>query len=76
MKTPFKVIESKQLAGNLDIPTLEIILDEMNIFLIGLCNPLMTKFLFYLNNAYNFFCTTYENITLIGDFNMIPGNKN
>ena len=32
-------------------------------------------FLFYLNNAYNFFCIIYENITLIGDFNMIPENK-
>ena len=27
-------------------------------------------FLFHLNNANNFFCYTYENITLIGDFNM------
>ena len=33
-------------------------------------------FLFHLNNAYNFFCTTDENVTLIGDFNMIPENKN
>ena len=32
-------------------------------------------FLFHLNNAYNFFCTTYENVTLIDDFNMIPENK-
>ena len=23
-----------------------------------------------------FFCTTYDNITLIGDFNMIPENQN
>ena len=30
--------------------------------------------MFHLNNAYNFFCTIYENITLIGDFNMIPQN--
>ena len=22
-----------------------------------------------------FFCTTYENVTLIGDFNMIPENQ-
>ena len=32
-------------------------------------------FLFLLNYAYHFFCTTYENITLIGNFNMIPENK-
>ena len=31
------------------------------------------SFLVHLNNAYNFFCTTYKNI--IGDFNMIPENK-
>ena len=35
----------------------------------------MRKILFHLNNAHNFFYTTYENITLIGDFNMIPENK-
>ena len=32
-------------------------------------------FLFHLNNAYNFFCTAQENVTLMGDFNMIPENK-
>ena len=32
-------------------------------------------FLFHLNNIYSFFCTTAENITLIGDFNMIQENK-
>ena len=31
--------------------------------------------MFHLNNAYNFFCTTFENVTLIDDFNMIPENK-
>ena len=30
---------------------------------------------FHLNNAHNFFYITYENITLIDDFNMIPENK-
>ena len=72
----FKVIESKQLPGNLE--TLEIILDKMKIVLIGLYKPTSCNekdFLFHLNNAYNFFCTTYENITLIGDFNMIPEKK-
>ena len=44
----------------------------------GLCKPPSCNekdFLFHLNNAYIFFCTTYENITLIGDFNMIAENK-
>ena len=34
------------------------------------------EFLLLLNKAHNFFSTKYENITLIGDFNMQPGNKN
>ena len=34
------------------------------------------EFLLHLNKAHNFFSTKYENITLIGDFNMQPGNKN
>ena len=50
----------------------------MKILLMRLYKPLSFNkkdFLFHLNNAYNFFCTTYDNITLIGDFNMIPENK-
>ena len=45
----------------------------------GLCKPPSfneNDFLFHLNNPSNFFCTTYENVTLIGDFNVIPENKN
>ena len=61
----FKVITSKQIPGNLEILTLEIVLDKKI--------PLMG--LFQLNNVYRFFCTTYENITLIGDSNMITENK-
>ena len=66
------VIENKQLSRNLEIRTLEIILDTMKILLTGLYKPPSFNeidFLFHLNNAYNFFCNTYENITLIGDFN-------
>ena len=37
---PFTVIESKQLPGNLEILTLEIILDNMKILLMGLYEPL------------------------------------
>ena len=29
-------------------------------------------FPFHLNNICNFFCTIYENLTFIEDFNMIP----
>ena len=50
----------------------------MKILLMGLYKPPSFNekdFLFHLNNTYNFFCTTYENITLIDDFNMIPENK-
>ena len=74
----FKVSESKQLQENLDILTLETTLDKMKILLMGLCKPPSFNekdFLFYLNNAYNFFCTTYKNVTLMGDFNMIPEDK-
>ena len=55
---PFKVIESKQLPGNLEILTLEIILDKVKILLMGLYKPPSFNekdFLFHLNNAYNFF---------------------
>ena len=44
----------------------------------GLCKPLSFNekdFLFHLNNVYNFFSTTLENITLMGHFNMILENK-
>ena len=75
---PFKVIEYKQLLENSEILTLEIILDKTKILLIGLYKPPSFNkkyFLLHLNNAYNFFCTTCENITLIGNFSMIPENK-
>ena len=75
---PFKVIKSKQLPGNLEILKLEIILDKMKILLMELYKPPSFNekhFLFDLNNAYNFFCTTFQNITLIGKFTIIPENK-
>ena len=74
----FKVIERKQLSGELEIPTLNIILDQMRIILMGLYKPPCFNekdFLFHLNNPYKFFCTKYENITLIVNFTMIPENK-
>ena len=76
---PFKVIKSKQLPGNLEILKLEIILDKMKILLMELYKPPSFNekhFLFDLNNAYNFFCTAFQNITLIGKFTIIPENKN
>ena len=40
--------------------------------------PLVSEkeFLLHLSKAHNFFSTIYENITLIGDLNMQPTNKN
>ena len=75
---PFKVIKRKQLPRNLEILTLEIILNKMEILSMGLYkSPSFNEkdFLFHLNNAYTFFSTTHENLTLIDDSNMIPGDK-
>ena len=36
---PFKIIESKQLPGNLETLTLEMILDKMKVLLMGLYKP-------------------------------------
>ena len=72
------MIGSNTLLENLEILTLEIILDKMKILSIDLYKPPYSNeknFLFHLNNAYNFFCSTYENTTLIGDFNMKPENQ-
>ena len=72
------MIESNTLPGNLKTLTLETFLDKMKILFTGLYKPpsLSKKdFLFHLSNAYNFFCSTYENIALIGDFNMKPENE-
>ena len=63
---------------NFEILTLEIILDKMKILLMGLYKPPSFNekdFLFHVNNAYTFLCTTYENIALIGDFNMLLENQ-
>ena len=71
-------MKSKQLPGNLEILILEISLAKMKILLMELFKPPSfneKNFLFHLNNAYNFFCTKYKNITLIDDFNMIPKNE-
>ena len=58
---PFKIIQNSSLS-----PTLEVLPIEIN----------LGKFKFHLDQAHNFFSTKYEKITLIGDFNMQPGNKN
>ena len=58
--------------------TLEIILDKIKILLMELNKPLPINekyFFFHLDNAYTFFCTIYESLTLIVDFNMILENK-
>ena len=72
------MIESNTLPRNVEILTLEIILDKMNILLMCLYTPPSLNkqnFLFHLNNALNFFCFTYENKTLIEDFDMKSENK-
>ena len=62
---PFEVIESKQLPRNLEILTLEIILDKMKILLMGLYkHPTFNEkdFLFHLNNAYIIFSAPHTKI--------------
>ena len=44
----------------------------MKILLMGYKPPSLNEENF---NAYNFFCSTYEYITLIGDFNVKPENE-
>ena len=34
------------------------------------------EFFLHLNKVRNYFSTKYKNVTVIGDFNMQPGNKN
>ena len=66
-------IGSLQNKFELSVNELEIILDKMNILLVGLYKPpFLNKkdFLLHLNN--NSFCVTYESKTQIGYFNMMP----
>ena len=76
---PFKIIQNLSLPPTSEILPIEINLGRFMFLLIGLYKPPSVsekEFLLHLNKAHNFFSTKYENITLIGDFNMQPGNKN
>ena len=76
---PFKIIQNSSLPPTLEVLPIEINLGRFKFLLIGLYKPPSVsekEFLLHLNKAHNFFSTKYENITLIGDFNMQPGNKN
>ena len=74
-----KVIQNSSLSTTLEVLPIEINLGSFNFLLIGLNKPPSVsekEFLFHPNKAHKFFSTKYENVTLIGDFNMQPENKN
>ena len=76
---PFKIIQNSSIPHTLEVLPIEINLGRFKFLLIGLYKPPSVsekEFLLHLNKIHNFFSTKYENITLIGDFNMQPGNKN
>ena len=76
---PFKVIQNSSIPTTLEVLPIEINLVSLKLLLIRLYNSSSVcekEFLLHLNKAHNFFSTKYENITLIGDFNMQPENKN
>ena len=76
---PFKIIQNSSLPPTLEDLLIEINLGRCKFLLIGLYKPPSVpekEFLLHLNKAHNFLSTKYENITLIGNFNMQPGNKN
>ena len=65
---------SYKFATNLEVLPIEIMIKK-KILLLGLYRPPSyseNDFLFHLENALSHYNTTYENITLIGDFNMNP----
>ena len=75
----FKVIQNSSLPTTLEVLPIEINVGRSKFLLTGLYKPPTVcekEFLLHLNKSHNFFSTRYENITLIGDFNMQPGNKN
>ena len=72
---PFKVIQNSSLPTTLEVLPIDINLGSFKFLLIGLYK-LPSVYEKDLNKAHNFFSTKYENITLIGDFNMQPENKN
>ena len=73
-----KALRSQETKKSQHLEITILILDKMKILLMGLYKPpsLNEKdFLLHLSYAYSFFCSIYENITLIGDINMKPENE-
>ena len=76
---PLKIIQNSSLPPTLKVLPIEINLGRFKFLLIGLYKPPSVsekEFLLHLKKAHNLFSTKYENITLIDDFNMEPGNQN
>ena len=72
---PVKIVTSYKFPTNLEVLPIKITIGKRKILLLGLYRPPSyseNDFLFHLENALNHYNTTYENITLIGDFNMNP----
>ena len=70
---PVKILTSYKFPTNLEVLPIEITIGKKDIFLLGLYRPPSyseNDFLFHLENALSRYNTIYENITLIGDFNM------
>ena len=76
---PLKLTQNLSLPPTLEVLPIELNLGRLKFLLIGLYKrPSVSEkeFLLHLNKVHNFFSTKCENITLIGDFSMQPGNKN
>ena len=72
---PVKIVTSYKFPTNLEVLPIEITIGKRKILLLGLYRqPSYSEndFLFHLENALSRYTTTYENIILIGDFNMKP----
>ena len=66
---------SYKFPTNLKVLPLETTIGKRKILLLGLYRPPSyseNDFLFHFKNSLSYYTTTYENITLIGDFNINP----
>ena len=74
-----KIVTSYKFLINLEVLPIEITLCKRKILLLGFNRPPSyseNEFLFHLENVLSHYTTTYENITLIEDFNMNPVKYN
>ena len=68
-----KIVTSYKFPKNLEVLPVKIILGKRKILLLGLCRPSSyseNAFSSHMEIAFSHYTTTYNNITLIGDFNM------